>query len=329
MGLDGVWKILLESVDRPSFRRVDDMHPWDLYGVIDQTNERGLMLVADEEPPAPPEYETLDVVSSRRADGRWVLVIRLVRPGLESIFAHLCDDLVEASRGRTGGAGQAQFLLSRMGRWRRLLDPLRSGLSEQELRGLTGELVYLERVAIPEWGAKVAVAGWVGPLDAPQDFDLPGRRVEIKAVRAGAARVTISSLQQLDSGGAPLELCLVCLEPGQDGGPGSFKVGDLVRSVESLAEADPSAAADLAKRLAAAGLDPNSDCNSAVFAFRGIRVFDVGEGFPRIIAGSVAGGVATVRYEIDIASCAKYEKPATGGSDGGRGSRPVPGELPG
>ena len=87
-----------------------------------------------------------------------------------------------------------------------------------ELRGLVGELLYLERVAIPKYGIEAAVACWVGPKGADQDFVSQDKRIEVKTIREGADRVRISSAEQLDVSGHDLKLAMVVLEDVPVGG---------------------------------------------------------------------------------------------------------------
>src|SRR5437867_2618517 len=87
--VETLWADLLNQRDRPLYRRVDAIHPLDLYAGIDSGDERVLMLICNDEPKESPVYDALDVHRSRRHDGRWALKIRLLKQDLVAPFARL------------------------------------------------------------------------------------------------------------------------------------------------------------------------------------------------------------------------------------------------
>ena len=180
MQLQALWQELATVSERPAFRRVDDTHPLDLYATVLNTNEPGITLISKEKPPLPPDYAAVSVSRSQRSDSRWYLTIALKKYEFLSHFAVLCEDLVESSRQASERSAPA-FLLSRLARWKRLMDEPRSDLlSDAELRGLVGELLFLKDTAIPRWGGSLSLTGWEGPFDAPHDFVFPELNVEVK-----------------------------------------------------------------------------------------------------------------------------------------------------
>ena len=91
-------------------------------------------------------------------------------------------------------------VLKRYAAWLKLLQHKNSALlGVAAQKGLIGELLYLkDRI---ERGMPVAdaLAGWVGPEGADQDFVYEDGWHEIKTTGAESAKVTISSAEQLDS----------------------------------------------------------------------------------------------------------------------------------
>ena len=109
------------------------------------------------------------------------------------MFAALCSDIVTSTCSSIGEEAAALAILTRLDRWRALLEGDRKALTNSALRGLIGELLILEADLLPHLPALDAVGSWTGPLGTAQDFLLPsGRRIEVKAVRPEATTVQIN-----------------------------------------------------------------------------------------------------------------------------------------
>src|SRR5207249_4409835 len=170
---------------------------------------------------------------------RWVLKFRLVKQELVAPFARLCQDLIDESRDKADGTGASTFLLRRLARWRKLMELTRGGFSDIDARGLIGELLFLEAVAVPRFGVEPAIKGWVGPEGSPQDFRVAGYAIEVKTCLLGSHIITISSLDQLDAGTAPLYLVVVHLSPSSQQDSSAFTLTDLVARIHRLADDTP------------------------------------------------------------------------------------------
>ena len=132
-------------------------------------------------------------VFNQREHGEFAIILQLGRPEFDEVFGRLCQDLVDATRAAVPALGM-EALLRRLGRWRKLLEVgERTTLSDIALRGLIGELWFLQRVALRRLGVDAAAQGWVGPLDAPQDFIVGQNVFEIKTCAPPASHVTIAS----------------------------------------------------------------------------------------------------------------------------------------
>ena len=307
MSIETMWKELGRATERPVARRVDESHPHDLYLSLDARDRVGLLLLAAEEPPIAPTYETIEIIRAKRADGRWVLQLSLTGQGLESQFEHLCRDIVESMRAVPESSNPGKLLLKRLARWRRLMESgRRTGMGENEIRGLVGELLYLGRVAMPTWDVPTAVDGWTGPLGESHDFRLPGTDVEVKTVHPPATVVRISSLDQLDDGGGELELSVVSLAPARAEDPEAFSLTSLVSLTREIAEADAESSKKLEDKLAIVGYEDREEYSTVNFKCNWIRRYNVRPGFPRILRSDVPSGVRNGTYDIDLASCIDF-----------------------
>jgi hypothetical protein len=303
--IEELWNVLESEAELGGARRVDESHPCDLYAGLDGRGRRGLILITDEEPPAPLLFGSVDVVASRRQDDRWSVAIWLGVPALLAPFARLCQDLIDATRG-IDPASAAGLLLTRLARWRRLLEPGAGALAVAELRGLAGELVVMDR-CMHRWSPSEAVDAWVGPLDSPQDFAFPGLSIEAKAILPTASTVRITSADQLDVVGRLL-LAVVTLANVSADSPGvsaATLVADIRRRLAG--GQSPTALLEFDSKLAALGYADDPVYTATRFRVDGVRFFDVRGPFPAVRRRDLPPGVAEVLYDIELASCAGFE----------------------
>ncbi len=290
------------------FLRVDEEHPLDFYIGLDASGERVLLLVSDGETDIPSQTQAIQVFCRHRHDGRWALIFRLIRPELGRIFSHLCEDLVEFGRTLLNDSKAAEVTTKRFARWQRLLERSADGLlDESSIRGLIGELMFLIHFAIPAYGVVPALEGWVGPLDAEQDFRYPNAVYEIKSVRPNSTKIKISSAEQLEDVQCPFQLVTVTLNPSERAGNDSFCLPDIVSDLRVRFENEPAAYALLEERLLSAGYLDREEYRSHVYQLGEFRRFAVVEGFPRIVRSSLPSGIGSVIYEVVLSACQTFE----------------------
>jgi hypothetical protein len=308
--VEQLWQEISSQSGRPGlFQRVDEDHPLDLYAGVDYQGKRVLMLVTEKAPPSLPPAGVVEITCNQRADREFAIILQLARQEYDEIFGRLCQDLVDATRDATPENG-GDAILRRLSRWRKLLEVgQRTTLSETELRGLIGELWFLRSVALDRVGVDAAVKGWVGPLDAPQDFVLGETVVEIKTSSPGVQKVSISSLQQLDAGSAPLYLGVIWVAPADQNTADAFSAAQLVRWLRDAVEASPVAGVEFELRLAEAGYADHEEYERIWYRVTQARYFQVRDDFPRLIREGAPAGMLEATYIIDLGACGVYESP--------------------
>lgn len=314
--IEELWRALEAGGEAGGARRVDDQHPSDLYAALDTQSHPGLVLITATAPPEAPTFEAVEVTVARRSDGRHSLGLWLRAGALRGLFERLCQDLVEATRSLPPAA-VPNFVVTRLLRWRRLLEAGADGvLQATELRGLVGELLVL-RQCLTEWPAAEVVAGWIGPLNAHQDFALPSARLEVKTIRPGGSTTRISSADQLDVDDADLFLVVATLASAAEGG-GSFTAAGLVAELRGrlAASASPTTIAGFESLLAAGGYADHPHYEQSRFRLDVVRTFAVTDGFPRLKRSELRAGVSEVTYEIELSACGPFAAQLPGPSHG-------------
>ncbi|MHB8794816.1 MAG: PD-(D/E)XK motif protein [Candidatus Nanopelagicales bacterium] len=283
-------------------RRVDPSVPWDFFWAKGSDLRPRLILRHREfSEMTLPQLRGLHIEEvSDGADGQ-ILDIVLTEPtGLE-VFHHLCLDIVGAAASASSEGSAVSMAIQRTWLWHRMLRGAPSGkLSEEEQKGLIGELLMLEHLfaAVPP---SRAVMSWRGPAGAPKDFEVGEVLIECKARRGAATPyVTISSEDQLDSLGA-VDLFLFVADLTSASEDQGFSVSEMAVRLGQLVSDVDQAAADLFNgALISAGLLPEHDYSADRWTVQGERSYRVDSAFPRIAASTLPLGIERVHYQVDL-----------------------------
>ncbi|MBY5807643.1 PD-(D/E)XK motif protein [Rhizobium leguminosarum] len=310
------WKSLSASAgaDTANARRVDASGRWNFFWAKDEAGRYLLLLEYRSRLDATvslPKLHGIEVSLQMPVEGgSGQLMIRLLDSSLRDIFHELCNSIL-ASASQAGSEPDAiSRAVARTWRWHHLL---RGGsstlLSAEEQKGLIGELITLDRHFLPVMSAYDALLAWIGPTDAPKDFEIGLTAVEVKTRRAGAvSAVSISSEHQLDDAGLDrLFLHVVNLSEAQATHPQARSLNDFALAIRTRIEGmDQGAVALLDERLQAAGFRWEDDYAAFLWVEGQLDVFDVREGFPRVTPDSCLPGVSRVKYTVALSECHEY-----------------------
>ncbi len=288
--------------------RIDSELDWLFYWARDpQRHYAWLMsLDADSLPSGPaPQLRGVDVRLSRNEqNGEGLLSMILLDSASRDLFYHLCEDVMSCTATASSEEEAAAMALARTWRWHHLLRGAGSGrLSDEAQKGLVGELEVLREILVPRVGGPVAVHSWLGPLDAPKDFEVGRTAIEVKSRRGTAIPyVTINSESQLDEAGCDaLFLIVVEVTPAvaSEGLTLTDVVGLTHRAIE---ESSPAAIEEFEGRLAAAGFRWDDDYSGTGWLVGEHVAYQVQDAFPKIASGEVPVGISSVSYRLSLHS---------------------------
>jgi hypothetical protein len=288
--------------------RIDSTSRFDVYGGIDDNDHVVMATGTTFRPPAVVMQSTsLDYFRRQRADGSWLMILRLKTAGLETVFGRLCQDLADAALAVPSEDELVALLVGRLRSWEKLFMRADDGLLRpHEIRGLIAELLMLERILSAGVRGNIpAVDGWTGPSGTERDFKYSDLSIEVKAMSPGRERVTISSLEQLDTSD-PLTLVVVTLEASAQGRQGAFSLNSLVARIEGSVAGDPAALSCLKERLLDACYVEQPRYDEDWFHEARVRAYAVRAGFPRLVRDTVPTGVLSASYEIDLTIAAPF-----------------------
>ena len=299
---------------RISARRIPDAgsHDWGLYWAMDSQRHCLLILQHRSEHRHSrrlPRLRGLRVEASPTEDRSGErLIIRLTDGEQREVFHRFCMDVVDATRPSRSEAEAVERFLVRTWRWHRLLRGGGHGrLSQEEQKGLIGELCVLERQLLPLIGAVDAVQAWTGPVGAPKDFQVGWIGIEAKTRSPHVPTVRISSAEQLDTTGTTRLFLHVIEVSGAPGDPESVTITDIASRIrDTISILDMSAAIQFEERLNATGFDWNDDYSDNPMSIGNASLFEVLEGFPRITPSIFLPGVEDVHYAIALSRCENF-----------------------
>lgn len=289
-------------------RRVDQFGKWNFFWGVMPRMDPTLALVLSS-PPAEtarlPTLRSLETGFAALAGGH-TFYLRLKDLDQLDLFETLCRDVMHFADGAGSEDEALERLISRTNRWHYLLRGGRADLlTEEEQKGLIGELTVLSRLAALV-GPHAAISAWRGPTGSPKDFEMHGHCIEVKSRRAAAQPfVQISNEFQLsDVEGHRLWLCVLAVD--KVASPFGETLNDAVAKVGSLLlQADPSIAAAWDQCLSAAGFRQEDDYSDFRWVVSATRWHEVSEGFPRVEL-PLRMGVADLKYTIALAACEPF-----------------------
>lgn len=295
-----IWQSLTPEPPQSVFKRYDVTHPLDFYLGLDSDGRHLLLFVCSEEPPHQLDMRAIRLKKSPRDDGRWALLWTLEDPKLLEMFSLLSEDLIEHSRDIQGKISALNFVLRRLTSWRHLLEQASDNfLSLSSIRGLCGELVFLEKL-IGFLGSSEAVRSWVGPYGADQDFQSGSEAWEVKTIRPDAETIIIASERQLDSVDKNINLMIVELAEVSSSTDGGFTLSCQVSKLRKKLSSCYDALLEFDNRLLIAGYVAREEYGSVFFKLRSLARYSIADDFPYVAQKTIPAGVINVCYAIEL-----------------------------
>ena len=244
------------------------------------------------------------------ARGRTRLCLVLADTRYRDVLEVLVNDVSERIAVAPGEGEAVKAFISRLHIWQNFMRKHRvEGLTKEAQIGLFGELLFLVNHLLDLVTAHDAVNAWKGPAGGNQDFDIGGCCVEVKSTTViPPVTMDIASMTQLDD--TLVEFLLLChVSLVLDGGDGE-SLPELVDRVRATIQIQDVSALDglNAKLIEAGYLDSHSELYSDTqYRHRETKFFKVTNGFPRIAARDLRGGISECSYKVLLTACASYE----------------------
>lgn len=252
----------------------------------------------------PVRLKESEVISVRQwaVEGTYALRFNLCNNELIECFCIFCKDLLDSTVSINDDAIAYKTLCGRYNSWKKLFKPHVGKLSDAEIMGLTGELLFLRDKMIPKYGVHKAIESWMGPEKYHKDFSISDFWYEVKAIGSGKHEVNISSLEQLDSSdnGYLAVYQLEKMSPAYDGIKLSQLVASLMGGIQTVEDKEA-----FMSKLSLYDYDMSSDYDDCVYAISDFSIYLVDGEFPRLSRKDMPEAIGDVQYSINLSEINK------------------------
>jgi hypothetical protein len=311
--LTRAWKVLRDDPERPQHGRDVNVlgleapgFPFPAWAGIGDGRQATFLIETQARPELPvADSDVLDIsFEALHARGRMRTFVSLAcnRSELEPVFAELCSDL---ARRVSSGCGIAAGVEASLAEFRSLLQKPREGIGEEQLIGLTGELIVLEQLLAHDG---TAVAGWVGAKGTRHDFRSGSRAIEVKcSLRQQTRSISVNAVDQLlPPEGGDLFLAYVRLEHDP---AGKEVLAGICQRIRQLC--DPSQVELFDRHLASVIGNPLPRIAGNAYSVMEFSVYRVAGDFPalvpaRFVTGRPDPGVSRISYEVDLSAAEDF-----------------------
>jgi hypothetical protein len=190
-----------ESFNEPgAFNLLDSKHKVEFYIGIDMSGRKTLVIRSKAKPDIVKSTSAIEVSVGQVKNNIWSLGFHLILNSMSGLFYRFCDDLVESSRDIPENLNDMNFIVNRYDSWKKMFYNLKKDvLSENEIMGLIGELLFLHKDLAINYGMETALKAWSGSDKTHKDFSINDVWFEVKSTKSNSLTIRINSLEQLDS----------------------------------------------------------------------------------------------------------------------------------
>ena len=310
------WNEISAPLQDVAARRIDHTHPLDLFWAQDALGHY-LFVYEIEEPVSLPKIELPKLVGIQALytqpnpdNTRARLILVLNEQSNWEIFLSLCNDLVQTTREAKTSTTAIQAILRRLARWQDFLKNIRNDvLSESEIKGLIGELLFMERHLIPAFGAGQSIFFWQGPEGLPQDFNVNNSAIEVKCQSGTTSpSIKISSVNQLCPQLSEMYLYVVTLGKATPDSVSSINLHLLVSRLRNALLLETSNQLERFNDLLhMIGYIDSDIYLEFSYILSDERMYEVKDGFPRICPNQVHIGIENLTYSVKLSECEQFK----------------------
>lgn len=286
------------------YSRVDDIHPLDLMVGLNSFGEKTIQLKS--------HFKAKNIagtsciaVKQTKINGFEYIQFSLINEGSTALFYIFCNDLIDSSRNIKDVTKGYNFITNRFYLWKKMFVNKISLLSEEKIKGLIGELIFLKEHSFKKYDYNYALNGWSGTEKTHKDFSYENKWYEIKTISSSSSQIKISSIEQLSSLNDG-ELVVNKLEKMSNSSNGIslnslvFEIRDILK--ESLYDLDI-----FFGKLDNYGYSYNEEYDKYVYVLKESNHYLVNDLFPKITRNDLMDGIINASYEISLSSIESFK----------------------
>lgn len=277
------------------YKRFNDAHPIDIYIGLNEKHQKSLIIVSSGNIEDVESSRMINVCLSQREDNRLALSFDLLEDDMSDLFYKFCADIIESTK-IYNKMNTINFVIQRWKDWISLFkNPINDLLSELEIKGLLGELIFLKDYMFEKYGIEKSLNAWMGPEMSHKDFEVNDTWYEIKTINQNGIDIKISSIEQLDSNSIG-ELVVIKLEKSNIETNLNISLNGYIVNLRNIIPEELISIFD--RKIALAKYKYESDYDQYIYSLKNIVHYKVNNRFPRITKNSLPNGIIRVSYDI-------------------------------
>ena len=251
-----------------------------------------------------PKLQGIDIEINQINDNETQVILKLLSKNDKDIFYTLCKDLLNSTKNIMDENIAVKTILKRLEKWQFFLKNRRKPIDKRQLKGLIGELYFIEKYLFPNFDVKDILDFWKAPLDSVHDFEISNTTVEVKT-KSSVNSITISSYEQMLSELDNLYLFVVGLNESSKNTVNSITIYNIIDKIQELIlERNPLLIEKFEILLINYGFIPLDEYKDLYFVIISDEFYEVKDNFPKI--ENIPNGIEKLTYRIDLNSCREF-----------------------
>lgn len=292
-----------EFTQSNKFSRVDPHHILELYIGLDEKGRKSIELRQKFLYKKVLNSSSIEVNQYTKSEYNTIR-FSLIKDEVSGLFYKFCEDLIEQTRNIEDVSLGYTAIVNRYHQWKQLFTSGNNSLlTEAEIMGLIGEILFLKDYLKNKIGLSQALESWSGQELTHKDYSCKDIWYEIKSVSTGKQDVKISSLEQLDSENNG-ELVVYYLEKMSEAYNG-ISLNKLILDTLNLFTLQSEKDLFYSK-VALQGYTYNNYYDSYVYEISSMNRYLVSENFPVLTREKVSNEIIKVSYSLDLAQLKKF-----------------------
>lgn len=278
-----------------AFNLVDSSHKLEFYVGIDDRGRKCIILRSKDRPDVVKSTSAIEISIGQVRNNIWSLGFHLVQNSMSGLFYRFCEDIIESSRDLPESITGMSYVVKRYNSWKKMFYTMkRELLSENEIMGLIGELLFLKNEMLERYNEEEAISSWSGCDKTHKDFSIENEWYEVKSTYTSSLTVKIHSIEQLDSDDEG-RLVVFEFEKMSESFDG-YTLNNVVRDVLNSISAEM--ADIILEKIKNVGWEYNDGYDKYVYRIVSYTKYIVNDEFPRIKKKDIPLSVVKLEYEL-------------------------------
>lgn len=280
------------------FSRINPSHIIDLYVGHDEQGRYAIKYRGNFKPESGIKSVAGIAVNQFKNEDFNTLQFSLMYNDNKELFFTFCEDIIVTTRSIADNRNAYKTILDRYYSWKKMFSTPKKLLSESEIMGLIGELLFLRDYLFEKYGKGEALRSWSGQELTHKDFSYNDIWYEVKAIHSGRDSVKISSLEQLQSinNGELIVFSLEKMSVSSDGIKINRLALEILNSLELDAQKDFFLSAVMNQ-----GFTFDEIYDEFVYEFVSMSRYLVNSDFPMLTRNDVNEAIIKAQYDLSLA----------------------------